>query len=110
MVLGNTQVKLKARSERQSKSNLLPSMKKDNPNAFKGTSAPKVFKLKSFSLAAGAEVRVEKVHNLKPVTTRVHYAGLHAIELQINGRSVAKINWNLRLKELSPLIGERRLG
>ncbi|MEX0726805.1 MAG: hypothetical protein WEB58_00180 [Planctomycetaceae bacterium] len=46
---------------------------------------PPVFKLRSFELAAGETVRVEKSISLAEMTTRKHYPGSHVVELIING-------------------------
>ncbi len=50
-----------------------------------GSQSVKVFKLKAVRLAAGETRTLAKRHAFKPMTTRVHHAGLHALELQING-------------------------
>jgi 3-methyladenine DNA glycosylase AlkC len=47
--------------------------------------SPKIFKLKTFTLPAKDKIQIEKVHHLKEVTTRKHYPGPHAIEIQVNG-------------------------
>ena len=55
-----------------------------------GTLSPKVFKLTDRRLEPGVPLTLSKKHSLKPVTTRKYYAGLHEIELQVNGVPVAK--------------------
>jgi 3-methyladenine DNA glycosylase AlkC len=50
-----------------------------------GRQAEKVFKLTAVTLEPGASVTVSKRHALRQMTTRVHYAGTHTLELQING-------------------------
>lgn len=55
-----------------------------------GKTAPKVFKWKKVVLPAGKKLSMSKQHPFKPVTTRVYYDGLHAVEILINGQSVAK--------------------
>lgn len=62
-----------------------------------GTTSPKVFKWKALDLPAGKSITVSKRHALKPITTRVYYAGLHQLEIQINGKSFGKANFNLSL-------------
>ena len=52
-----------------------------------GATSPKTFKWKVLDLAAGKSVTLSKAHAIKPITTRVYYAGQHAVEVQINGRS-----------------------
>ena len=59
------------------------------------STSPKVFKLKTFLLPAGEEVEIKKSHTLKKVTTRVHYSGVHYLEIQINGVVVKKAKWDL---------------
>ncbi len=55
-----------------------------------GSSKPKTFKLKTFTLAPGEERCISKTLSFKPITTRTYYPGLHAIELFINGNSYKK--------------------
>ncbi|HEY0247604.1 MAG TPA: DNA alkylation repair protein [Gryllotalpicola sp.] len=50
-----------------------------------GRLAPKVFKLLTGQIPAGGRITVSKTHTLRQMTTRVHYPGEHAIELQVNG-------------------------
>lgn len=50
-----------------------------------GSHSGKVFKLASMTLAPGETRRLIKGHAFRPMTTRVHYAGAHALELQVNG-------------------------
>lgn len=50
-----------------------------------GGLAPKVFKLTKKSLGAGEKLHISKKHPIKPITTRVYYAGEQAVELKING-------------------------
>jgi 3-methyladenine DNA glycosylase AlkC len=63
--------------------------------ANRGTS-PKVFKLKTLSLPAKAEIAIAKLHHLKKITTRTYYPGAHHIEIQINGRVVGRAGWELK--------------
>lgn len=62
-----------------------------------GTTAPKVFKMKTVELEAGAVLDVVKAHHIKPITTRVYYPGRHIVEIQINGVSMGKTPWTLRV-------------
>lgn len=62
--------------------------------ANKGT-APKVFKLKTFTLPANKELAIAKSHHLKRVTTRTYYPGVHLLEIQVNGRVVSRVRWEL---------------
>jgi 3-methyladenine DNA glycosylase AlkC len=50
-----------------------------------GTLAPKVFKLAVATLAPGETRVFEKRHAVRPMTTRVHHLGAHALEVQVNG-------------------------
>ncbi|MBV1933738.1 MAG: DNA alkylation repair protein [Parvibaculaceae bacterium] len=60
-----------------------------------GTTSPKVFKWKTLDLPAGKSLTVSKKHAVKPITTRVYYAGLHQVEIQINGKSFGKADFDL---------------
>jgi 3-methyladenine DNA glycosylase AlkC len=50
-----------------------------------GSHAVKIFKLTALTLAAGETRTLARRHAFKPMTTRVHHPGMHALELQING-------------------------
>jgi len=52
-----------------------------------GGAAPKVFKLQTLDIPAGATVAVGKTLSLQQMTTRTHYPGAHQVELVLNGRS-----------------------
>ena len=54
-----------------------------------------MFKLKTLELAPHASVALTKRHAFKPITTRRYYAGTQALELMINGRSLAKRTFRL---------------
>ena len=62
-----------------------------------GGTAPKVFKLRNVELPAGATISLNKRHAVKKITTRVYYPGLHAVELQVNGKILARAEWALSL-------------
>ena len=51
-----------------------------------GETSPKVFKWKTLVLAPKQELRLERRHAMRPITTRVYYPGKHRIEALINGR------------------------
>lgn len=59
--------------------------------------SPKVFKLKVLELKPKEVFILRKNHSLKPVTTRKHYAGLHKLEIQVNGKVLAVAEWYLSL-------------
>ncbi len=50
-----------------------------------GSLAPKVFKLSTRTLAPGERFDAVRRQSFAPITTRRHYPGEHAIELQVNG-------------------------
>jgi len=60
-----------------------------------GTRAPKVFKLAAPTIAAGATMRFSKRHAVKQMTTRVHYPGTHAVEIQVNGERFGEVEFEL---------------
>ena len=62
-----------------------------------GKTTPKVFKLKSLSVAAGETVSLSKTQQFKPITTRRYYAGMHAIEVLVNGVALGRIDFDLQL-------------
>ncbi len=62
-----------------------------------GSSSGKVFKWKVMALKPGANVRLAKRHAIKPITTRVHYPGAHAVEVQVNGQSFGQVAFDLEI-------------
>ncbi len=62
-----------------------------------GSTAPKVFKLKTGSLAAGETLQIEKSHIIKKITTMVFYEGEHQLELLANGKSLGSLPFHLSL-------------
>jgi 3-methyladenine DNA glycosylase AlkC len=62
-----------------------------------GSTAPKVFKLKTGELNPGETLRIEKSHLIKKITTMVFYEGEHKIELLANGKSLASLTFTLAL-------------
>src|SRR5690606_19989366 len=63
----------------------------------KQKSSKKVFKLKTFDSKPKEQLLSRKAHSLKPITTRKFYGGAHALEIQVNGKSVLKKTWTLKL-------------
>jgi len=61
-----------------------------------GTSA-KVFKGWVLELDAGEERLLRKRHSLKLITTRRYHAGRHAVDLLVNGETVASAAFELRV-------------
>lgn len=62
-----------------------------------GKTAPKVFKWKVVDLPPGKIITLVKKHPIKPITTRIYYAGHHRLEIQINGETFGKIGFDLTL-------------
>jgi len=62
-----------------------------------GSRSPKVFKGWTLELQGHEQRLLQRRHSLKPVTTRRYHAGLHTVDLRINGRVVADANFMLRL-------------
>jgi 3-methyladenine DNA glycosylase AlkC len=54
------------------------------------TLAPKVFKLTTKTLAPGETLELVRRQPFVPISTRRHYPGEHAIELQVNGASFGR--------------------
>lgn len=50
-----------------------------------GETSPKTFKGKRLTLQPGEKLIWQKVHVLKPVSTRRYYPGPHALDIQLNG-------------------------
>ena len=59
--------------------------------------SPKVFKGWLLDLAAGEARALRKTHAVRPITTRRYFAGLHRIELLVNGRPVAEATFELSM-------------
>ena len=62
-----------------------------------GVAFPKVFKLKEFTLPAGAAVCIARSQTVRDFTTRVHYPGVHGVELVVNGRILASASFYLEV-------------
>ncbi len=62
-----------------------------------GKQRPKVFKLKVLELAAGHSVKLKKRHSLREISTRKYYAGVHRVEIVVNGRVYAQGEFRLAL-------------
>lgn len=60
-----------------------------------GKTAPKVFKLKGFELAAGATAPVGIGQTIRDFSTRRHHPGRHEVELIVNGRTMATAAFDL---------------
>ena len=53
----------------------------------RGSTSPRVFKVREVELEAGEHAIVSKTISLRQLTTRTHYAGDHPVELIVNGES-----------------------
>lgn len=60
-----------------------------------GSTSPKVFKGAELQLAAGETATVRKTISLAQHSTRTHYPGRHAVELQCNGSIVTAAEFTL---------------
>jgi len=60
-----------------------------------GKTTPKVFKWRTVNLSPKETLTQSKNHNIKKITTRVYYAGAHAVEIMVNGVSMGKANFQL---------------
>lgn len=55
-----------------------------------GKTAAKVFKLKTFELAAGETVSLGIRQTIRDFSTRRHHPGVHALDLLVNGQTMAR--------------------
>lgn len=62
-----------------------------------GTTRPKVFKLSTRTLNTGDVLHIDRKHNIQPITTRKYYAGMHRVEIQINGHVLGGGNFDLEI-------------
>jgi len=60
-----------------------------------GSMTPKVFKWRTVILPGKKVITYSKKHVFKKITTRVYYAGLHKLEIVVNGVSVAERDFQL---------------
>ncbi|WP_218044797.1 DNA alkylation repair protein [Kiloniella majae] len=65
-----------------------------------GDTSPKVFKWKTFNLAAGERHNASKRHSIKPITTRKYYPGLHQVEIIANGKSLGVRDFELVMEQV----------
>jgi len=61
-----------------------------------GSTSAKTWKGWKLQLGAGEQRVLDKKHSLRPVTTRRDYAGVHRVELVVNGDVVAASQFDLR--------------
>ena len=62
-----------------------------------GRQAEKVFKLTATTLGPGESIAITKRHAMRQMTTRVHYAGTHSLELQVNGQRLTRTDFDVVL-------------
>jgi 3-methyladenine DNA glycosylase AlkC len=62
-----------------------------------GDTSAKVFKGWKLNLGVGESVSLDKRHSLKEITTRRYHAGVHRVELLVNGKCVAERAFQLQL-------------
>ncbi len=67
-----------------------------------GSRRPKVFKGWTLTLAPGEARVLARRHPLKRVTTRRYHAGLHALDLRLNGHVVAHAEFQLEIECIDP--------
>jgi len=60
-----------------------------------GKSAAKVFKLRSFELGAGEETALSIRQTIRDFSTRRHHPGTHAVDLIVNGETMARAAFEL---------------
>ena len=60
-----------------------------------GKLAPKVFKLAKKKLKSGETLRLSKKHPFRQISTRKYYSGKHLLEIQINGKIYAQVEFEL---------------
>lgn len=61
-----------------------------------GTRKPKVFRIADRAIGDGQQVRYDRGVDFKPITTRKHYAGVHRVEVRVNGKILAGAEFELR--------------
>ncbi|ASS48340.1 MAG: hypothetical protein A3D31_08750 [Candidatus Fluviicola riflensis] len=60
-----------------------------------GDLSPKVFKLKELTLEPNQRITLSKKQRIQDFTTRKHYAGEHLLEIQVNGKVMAMLLFQL---------------
>jgi 3-methyladenine DNA glycosylase AlkC len=60
-----------------------------------GKTAPKVFKLKTFALAAGDAITLAISQTIRDFSTRRHHPGRHEVELIVNGQTMATVAFEI---------------
>ncbi|WP_223511191.1 DNA alkylation repair protein [Pseudomonas sp. GL-B-19] len=60
-----------------------------------GSTSAKVFKLKALTLPGKATEQVSRGQQIKELTTRKHYVGLHAVHILVNGERLASTSFEI---------------
>ena len=60
-----------------------------------GKTSQKVFKWKTLELPAGHSSTIRKRHSMKQTTVRALYAGVHEVEVQVNGERMSEADFKL---------------
>ncbi|OOL35055.1 DNA alkylation repair protein [Pseudomonas sp. FSL W5-0299] len=60
-----------------------------------GSTSAKVFKLKALTLLGKATERVSRGQQIKELTTRKHYLGVHAVHILVNGERLASTSFEI---------------
>lgn len=63
-----------------------------------GKLSPKVFKWKTLILDGKADLQAKRRHPMKIISTRKYYPGNHQLEILINGKSMARTDFELRIQ------------
>lgn len=61
-----------------------------------GERSPKVFKLKELNLLPEQTVQLSKTQVFRDFSTRKHYPGVHLIEIQVNGKVMGEVTFDLQ--------------
>ena len=62
-----------------------------------GKTAPKVFKLKKLRLPVGETASISKRVAIRPISTRKYYPGRQRLEIQVNGRVLGGVDFELMM-------------
>ncbi len=62
-----------------------------------GSLAKKVFKISEKKYSPNSSTNIKRKHNIKPITTRKYYSGLHQVSLIVNGKELEKNDFELEM-------------
>jgi 3-methyladenine DNA glycosylase AlkC len=63
-----------------------------------GKTSPKVFKWKTVTLIPREAMHIRRRHAIRPITTRVYYAGCHRLEILVNGEILGAADFELNIR------------